>query len=388
MNEKDAFLVLNMLAKIGPVTVIRLLKEYGSAAAILKEKPATLELFPADGEHFHKGDSPLVLIRNWQNRINLSRELKLIEKNDIDILTLKCSSYPGLLKEIPDPPIVLYIKGHHQVFQNDFLSIVGSRKTSDYGVQTASKIATSLALNGIGVISGGARGIDTAAHWATVHANGISICVLGHGMGQTYPAENEALYGKLAEKGAVITQFPYDRKGDRQTFPIRNRIVAGLTMGTIVVEASLASGAMITAQMALDYNREVYAVPGTYGSTNSQGCHQLIRDGATLLDSMEPIIQNSRQLFPNSTKISISQKPQKTAQKMVSNENSFRFIESSLEPNQQCILKILGPNPIQLDQIVQQSQLPVPIVQVALLKLEMLDLITSHAGNNFSQNFK
>lgn len=359
MNDREAFLALNMLEGIGPITVIKLLKEYGNASAIFREKSQVLELFPLSGTTQQMNDSPLKQIRNWKEKINLSQELMLIEKNGIEIITLDSEEYPKLLREIPDPPIVLYIMGNPKVLSANSLGIVGSRKTTDYGIQVAAKISTNLALNG------------------------ISVCVLGHGMGQTYPAENKNLYKRLAEDGAVITQFPFHRKGDRQTFPIRNRIVAGLTMGTIVVEASLSSGAMITARMAIEYNREVYAVPGVYGSKHSEGCHQLIREGAVLLDSMDPVFQNSEQLFPNSSTSSNHHRMAK-GQEIIPNE-STTAIESSLEPNQQNILKILGANPLQFDQIVQLSRFPVPIVQVALLKLEMLDLVRSHPGNCYSR---
>jgi DNA processing protein len=198
--------------------------------------------------------------------------------------------YPESLRNIYDPPLVLYVKGSLSARDKNAVALVGSRQTTHYGIEVARKFGYQLALAGVTVVSGGARGIDTAAHQGAINANGRTVAVLGTGINIVFPAENVALFERIAESGAILSQFPFNRSADKQSFPIRNRIVAGMTLGTVVVEANLTSGALITANMAVDFGRQLFAVPGRIDSPRSKGCHELIKRGAKLCEGLEDIL--------------------------------------------------------------------------------------------------
>src|SRR5262249_15173433 len=214
-----------------------------------------------------------------------------------------------------DPPIVLYVKGKLEAKDKNSVAMVGSRQTTHYGIETARKLAYQLAYVGVTVVSGGARGIetarklayqlayvgvtvvsggargiDTAAHQGALSGKGRTVCVLGTGINIVFPPENKELFERISTNGAVVTQFPFNRNGDKQSFAIRNRIVAGMTLGTVVVEANLTSGALITANFATEYGRQVFAVPGRIDSPRSKGCHELIKKGAKLCEGAEDIL--------------------------------------------------------------------------------------------------
>jgi DNA processing protein len=193
---------------------------------------------------------------------------------------------------------VLYVKGALTEKDNNAVAMVGSRMTTHYGLEVARKLAYQLAYVGVTVVSGGARGIDTAAHQGALTAKGRTVVVLGNGINIVFPSENAQLFERVASNGAVITQFPFNRIADKQSFPIRNRIVAGMTLGTVVVEANLTSGALITANFAVEYGRQVFAVPGRIDSPRSKGCHDLIKKGAKLCEGAEDILSEFEYLFP------------------------------------------------------------------------------------------
>src|SRR5208282_767661 len=214
------------------------------------------------------------------------------------VLIQSDENYPESLRQIYDPPLVLYVKGALTAKDKSAVAMVGSRMTTHYGVETARRLAYQLAYIGVTVVSGGARGIDTAAHQGALHSKGRTIAVLGTGINLIFPAENAELFERIAAQGALITQFPFNRKADKQSFPIRNRLVAGMTLGTVVVEANLTSGALITAKMAADNGRQVFAVPGRIDSPRSKGCHELIKNGAKLCEGAEDILCEFEYLFP------------------------------------------------------------------------------------------
>lgn len=220
----------------------------------------------------------------------LDEEMKLIEKHNITIIDIFDKQYPQLLKEIDDPPVVLYIKGNPEVLSNYSLAIVGTRHPTHYGVSLAEKFSAELAKLGLTIISGLAKGIDTAAHKGTLKC-GVPAAVLGSGIMNIYPRENAELAKKIIEKGALISEFPMKTKPLKENFPRRNRIVSGISRGVLVIEAAERSGALITARMALEQNREVFAVPGKIDSPVSKGTHKLIKQGAKLIDSVEDILE-------------------------------------------------------------------------------------------------
>ncbi len=381
-----------MLEGIGPVTVRKLLDEYGSAAAVFAQSPRSLDLFPDIGGtepgRRRRAGAPGSRLLDWESQVDLKGELRLIRASGVTILTLTDPDYPSFLREIHDPPLVLYVRGDAGCLQRRCLSVVGSRRTTEYGRSTASHIAASLAGMGIGVVSGGARGIDTAAHWGALNAGGATVAVLGHGFSQVYPSENRGLFEKIAESGALVTQFPFRRRGDRQTFPIRNRIVAGMTMGTVVIEANRWSGAMITARMAIEAGRQVFAVPGAFGDEHSSGSNQLIRDGAILIDSMEPIQEELASLFPVPMAGQCFSPGSGVTKMNPEGEGDGAGGVSLPTDMPEADLQVAGllrkeGGDMTLDDLIYRSGLPVPVVQTALTRLQMRGLVEGRGGGCF-----
>jgi DNA processing protein len=245
--------------------------------------------------------------------------------------------------------------------------------TTYYGIETARKLAYQLAYLGVTVVSGGARGIDSAAHQGALSAKGRTIAVLGTGINLVTPPENVKLFEQIAANGALLTQFPFNRPGDKQSFPIRNRIVAGMTLGTVVVEANLTSGALITSNFANEYGRQVFAVPGPINSPRSKGCHELIKKGAKLCEGAEDILSEFEYLFPASNR-----------PPGVSETGVLPALE--LSENEQKVYDSLDGEEINIDDVIRKSALPASAVSVALLSLEMKRLIRQLPGKRFVRN--
>jgi DNA processing protein len=228
-------------------------------------------------------------LAGWREHIDLPKEEKKLAEAGVDFITTGDSDYPKMLREIHDPPIGLYRKGHYD-FSHPCLAIVGSRRTTLYGQSVAKKLGAELARLGFCVVSGLARGIDTAAHEGALAVGGKTAAVLGNGVDIVYPAENLDLFRRIAETGAVLSEFPFGRRADKQSFAMRNRIISGICAAVIVVESDVSGGAMITAKFAGEQGRTVFAVPGRIDQASSHGCHQLIRDGAVLVTGVEDIL--------------------------------------------------------------------------------------------------
>ena len=360
MDSREALVALNLLPDIGPVRVRNLLSRFESAAAVLSASKGDLMLVDKVGV---KAADNIV---RWRELVDVVAELERIKKFGAHIITSEDDAYPSLLREIYDPPLVLYVRGELKPEDAHAVAMVGTRQSTLYGRQTAERLARQLAASGVTVVSGGARGIDSAAHEGALQSDGRTIAVLGTGLDIVYPAENIQLYRRIAEQGAVITQFPFGRKGDKQSFPIRNRIVAGMTQGTVVVEANRASGALITANFAAEYGRTVYAVPGRIDSPRSAGCHDLIKDGAQLCESAEDVLAEFAHL------------------QAIEPEESELPMPTLSHPEQQ-IFNVLTLEEMQQDEIIRRSKLPAAQVSVALLQLEMKKLIQQHPGRLFTR---
>jgi len=285
LSERQAFLILNALPNIGPVTLNRLLAELGGdPARVLAAEPARLRAV--------KGVGPVMAasVAGWRDHFDLGREEERMARAGVDFIVGPDPVYPRLLREIHDPPIALYRKGVYGL-DRPGVAIVGSRRTTLYGQDVARRFAGELARLGFCVVSGLARGIDTAAHEGALDAGGRTAAVLGTGIDLIYPPENLGLYRRIAEEGgAVLSEFPLGRRADRQSFAMRNRIVAGMCEATVVVESDVDGGAMITARFAGEQGRLLFAVPGRIDQKTSAGCHQLIRDGATLMTSVDDLL--------------------------------------------------------------------------------------------------
>lgn len=284
LSPAQALLVLNALPHIGPVTLNRLLGELdGDPCAVLAAERRRLEAV--------KGVGPVIAetIGRWREHFDLAREEERMAKAGATFITPCDPGYPRLLKEIHDPPIGLYRKGRYD-FPHPGVAIVGSRRTTLYGLSLARKFGAELGRIGYCVVSGLARGIDTAAHDGALSVGGRTAAVLGAGIDIIYPPENLELYRRIEAEGAILSEFPFGRRADRQSFAMRNRIVAGMCDATVVIESDVNGGAMITARFAGEYGRLIFAVPGRIDQNTSAGCHQLIRDGATLMTSVDDLL--------------------------------------------------------------------------------------------------
>lgn len=284
LTERQAFMILNDLPNIGPISLNRLLAEFGGdPVAILRADRRSLERVRG------VGPETSAAVVGWTAHFDLEREEERLAKAGATFITARDAGYPRMLKEITDPPIGLYRKGSYE-FDAPCIAIVGSRRTTLYGQATAKKLGAELARLGFCVVSGLARGIDTAAHEGALSVGGKTAAVIGTGIDIIYPSENLDLYRRIAESGAVLSEFPFGRKADRQSFAMRNRIVSGMSDAAIVVESDVDGGAMITARFAGEQGRLIFAVPGRIDQPSSAGCHQLIRDGATLLTSVDDVL--------------------------------------------------------------------------------------------------
>src|ERR1700680_3181269 len=292
MNSTEACIALNMLPTVGPVRLRKLLQVFKEPQAILAAKRT--ELRKVEGIGGEVADQ----ISNWESIVDLPAELKRVKDFGATVITQNSPSYPKPLREIHAPPIVLYVWGEIQERDQHALGIIGARRTTHYGSESAKKLAYQLAYAGLTVISGLARGIDTASHQGALAAKGRTIAVLGTGLHHLYPAENRALAEKIVSAGAVVTEFPMETTPDRQTIPMRNRIISGWGFGLLVVEAGVNSGALISASQAADQGRNLYAVPGPIDRPTSHGTNRLIQQGAKLAMSVDDILEDVQTLFP------------------------------------------------------------------------------------------
>ena len=362
MTRTEAYLILNALRLVGPVRVRKLREALGAVEGLLAQP--TSRMAGVEGV----GQAVAESIRGWEKSFDLAKELKQIERLKLQVIDVEDPSYPSLLREIHDPPMVLYYRGNLEAVRGASIGVVGTREATGYGIELAKKLGYQLAYAGVGVISGLARGIDTAAHQGALAAKGKTAAVLGCSMDQMYPAENRALAEKMEESGGcVMSEFCLGTAPDRQTFPMRNRIVSGLSKGLLVVEAARASGAMITAKQALEQGRQVFAVPGRIDHPQSGGCHQLLKDGARLVESVEDVLAEFEFLLPPSEMPSIN------------------LPLGNLGEQERKVLEALGREEMHMDILTRKCGLPSPAVSATLLKLEMKRWVRQMPGKYFTR---
>ncbi len=285
MTEREAHVVLNMVPGVGPIRLTALCGHFGSAAAVLSAGRRSLQAVPGIGAEL-AGE-----IAAWETTTDVSAELRLAERAGVRIVTRADADYPPLLAAIHDPPLCLYVRGELPDPGRPGLGIVGSRRITPYGRRMAEALAVAAAQAGWSVISGLAYGVDAVAHESAITAGGLTVAVLGGGLARIHPQDHIPLARRIAAgAGAVVSEFPMAFPPSRRTFPMRNRIISGMSQGVVVVEAGLKSGALITARTALDQGRQVLAVPGRADDPQSRGCNQLIRDGAKLVEGFEDIV--------------------------------------------------------------------------------------------------
>lgn len=358
MDEREAYIALNLMAAIGPVSVRALIATLGTPQAIFQARRP--ELLRAPGVGPKLADSILA----QRDHVQPGRELERCHKLGAHILTPADAAYPAALRQIHDPPLALYVSGTLQPGDKRAVSVVGSRQSTLYGRECAEKLAYQLVQTGFVVVSGLARGIDTAAHRGALRGGGRTLAVLGGALDCLYPAENSALAREIAERGAVLSEFPLGRQPDKTTFPMRNRIISGLSMGTVVVEARLGSGALITAAQALEQGRAVFAVPGRIDSSSSKGAHQLLKSGARLLESVDDILEEFEFLLP------ASQRPGKAP----------AAPRPVLLPEEEKIVQALEEGEQDLDALTRASGLPAARISALLIGLEMKRVVRMQPG--------
>jgi DNA processing protein len=304
------------------------------------------------------------------------KELKAAAAISCRLLTFAEDGYPPLLRQIADPPLVLYVRGDASALTGHSVAVVGTRRPTAYGTSVTLRLAADLAQRGLVITSGMARGIDSAAHRGALEAKGKTVAVLGSGLDVIYPRENQKLADRIAESGAVISEFPLGTSPAPENFPIRNRIISGLALGVVVVEAAEYSGSLITARLALEQNREVFAVPGNITAAQSFGPNHLIKQGAKLVDNWMDVVEElpadvRRQLLP----------PPEAAE---SEQGAAPLFEASLTPDQKVVFETLRVDEsLFVDAIFTNVELPQPRVLQALLELEMSGLIRQLPGKNF-----
>ncbi len=354
---------------VGPVTFFTLLRRFGSASRALQALP---DLARRGG----RANAPAI-----PTRADAERELAAAKKLGARVVAFDEPHYPEALKAIGDAPPLFYLSGNADLLSRRAVAVVGARNASAAGVRFARRLAAELAGAGLLVVSGLARGIDGAAHQGALDAGdaaGGTLAVLAGGVDQVYPPEHAALYKKIAASavGAVLSERPPGLVARERDFPKRNRLIAGLSLGVVVVEAAFRSGSLITARLANEQGREVFAVPGSPLDPRCRGANDLIRQGATLTESAGDVLAvlgAAAQAAPV---------PVRGAQAVESERESYAAPdESALAAARDRVLGVLGPTPVEVDEIVRQCQLSAPVVQAALLELELAGRLARHSGN-------
>jgi len=352
---------LKAVAGVGNVTFRRLLERFDSPQAVLSAAPNELAAVRAV--------SPAVVdgIRGGAWQRFAEQECQRLRASGARLMTFTAADYPKSLFEIPDPPPFLYVRGELQPCQSA-IAIVGSRRATSYGLLTASRLAEGLARHGMIVVSGMARGVDTAAHKGALLAGGLTIAVLGCGVDKIYPPENRKLYDEMAEKGCLVSEFPLGTLPLAENFPRRNRIISGLSRGVLVVEAAENSGSLITAQYALEQGRDVFAVPGNVSFASNRGSNRLIKQGAKLVDCIEDILEELPGNRASASGETVEIPPRSFA----------------LTPKEAAIYELLARSPLHIDDIINQTELTAGEVSSMLLHLELKGAVTPLPGTHYA----
>lgn len=346
---------------VGPVTFARLLTQFN--------KPEALFAQPNMAENISARTRTALLNPNWDL---VEQDLIWFAEPDRHIITLHDSLYPELLKQISDPPSLLFVQGDVALLSQWQIAMVGSRNPSASGRDTAYEFAKYMAQGGLTITSGLAMGIDAAAHQGALSAKGKTIAVIGTGLDRVYPAKHRDLAHDIASTGALVSEFALGTAPRAENFPRRNRIISGLSLGTLVVEAALQSGSLITARMALEQGREVFAIPGSIHNPLAKGCHQLIRDGAKLVETAHDILEELGPLagIQGEDKINAD------------------FVESNiiLDDDYQLLLNQLGYDPMQIDLLIERCGLTADVVSSMLLLLELQGQVESLPGGRYARS--
>lgn len=342
----------------GGKSFLRLLEKYSPVELFTDAKRVQSEL-GLKSEIFQAIKNP-----DWSL---IDADLAWLEQNNNFAITLNDNRYPALLKEIPDPPPVLFVRGNPGLLSKTQIAIVGSRNPSALGLETAVAFAKTLSQHGFVITSGLALGIDAASHRGALNANGFTIAVAGTGLDRVYPTRNIDLATEIVNTGAMVSEFPPGTLAKANHFPRRNRIISGLCQGLLVVEAAKSSGSLITARLALEQNREVFAIPGSIHNPLARGCNALIREGAKLVETTQDILEEFNQLYQQ--------------------VNNFAedFTQTTLDLELQTLLNRVMFSPTSVDKLVEETGNPVAVISSMLLILELQGYIESNAGGYYTR---
>lgn len=376
-HEEFAYwLALTFVKDIGPLTVRKLVAAFGSPKRIFEAGLAELKGIPGIGEARARS------IREFQGWRKVEQEAAAARERGIAIVTLEDPRYPAPLKQLEDAPIILYIKGRMTEEDRYAVAMVGSRDLSEYGRKIADTIAYGLAARGLTVVSGMARGIDTVSHQGALKAGGRSIAVLGTGLDRPYPSENRELFAQLCERGAVLSEFPLGTAPLRENFPKRNRLISGLSLGVVIVEATSDSGSLITANYALEQGREVFAVPGSVLTRTAEGTNSLIRKGARLVQRAEDIIEELAPVLRGLLTAG-GRREGAAAPSAPAAEPPAAIERLAITAEEQAICNVLGDEPRHIDTIARELKLPAAKLLALLLSLEIKGIVKQTEGKNF-----
>ena len=357
-HSAAAWLRLTLIPGVGGETQRKLLKAFGLPEAIFSASRSALVAAV--------GAKAADLVLDTVNREAVDKALAWAEQPGHHLLTLADEHYPARLLDLPDPPTLLYVRGRIECLNRDGLAIVGSRNATPQGAGNARVFAKALAESGFTIVSGLALGIDAAAHQGALEADGNTVAVIGTGADRLYPARNHDLALEIAKRGAIVSEFPLGTPAAAANFPRRNRIISGLSRGVLVVEAALESGSLITARLAGEQGREVFAIPGSIHSPHSRGCHRLIRQGAKLVETVEDVLEELGSPAP----------PLGAA------KGSATGI---IAPEHIAVLDHAGYDPVTIDELVGRSGLTAEALSVILLQLELDGRLSSLPGGRYQR---
>jgi DNA processing protein len=368
-NSLREWIALSFVIGVGSRTAALLIDRFGSPEAVFGATAHSLELAGLRGETIEAIKSSEVLEK-------AEREIEGITRLGGEALKLSDRRYPALLRETYDPPIVVYCLGEAtSAFAQPGVAVVGSRRCSSYGRNVAEKLSRELAERGVTIVSGLARGIDSAAHRGALDGRGLTVGVMGTGLDAVYPKENRKLASRIVDHGTLVTEFPLATPPASQNFPFRNRVISGLALGVMVVEGAERSGSLITARLAYEQGRDVFAVPGNITSAKSFGPNYLIKDGAKLVQTWQDVVEE----LPAETRAAIL-----SAERGEPTAKPARVDEVELAGSERRVLKMLNTDdPVHIDQLIAKAGLSSGELMGALLKLEMLDRIRQLPGKTF-----
>lgn len=366
-QENRAWLALTLVEGLSPANIRNLLQKFGGPETVLAQSAATLSNIL---------ERPVVeALLDASESEAVQNALAWLRDTNNHLVTLADADYPTLLLESGDPPAVLYLKGRRELLESTALAVVGSRNPTPQGLQNAERFSQALSDAGLTIVSGLALGIDAAAHLGGLSGAASSIAVVGTGLDIVYPARNRDLAHRLAQEGALVSEFPLGTPGRAANFPRRNRIISGLSRGCLVVEAAIASGSLITARLAAEQGRDVFAIPGSIHSPLSKGCHQLIKQGAKLVESAEDVLgelgvssvttastRSTRSRSGTSGKVS----------RVTEDAESLRSLEK--------LLDALGHDPVSIDELVRRTGRAAEDIQAQLLELELAGTVAVMPG--------